>query len=197
LVLIDRCFTSLKTNYVGTDNEMVGALATGHLIEIGCKRIAHLRGPEISTGIDRMKGYLDTLAKHGMKPSGGYVSAPKMADVQSMQSGQQMMEQILKLEPYPDGVFAFNDAMAIGAMHAIFDAGLRIPEDIAVIGCSNLHYGAELRIPLSSIDQQVEKIGEQTARLTLSLLASKTPCRKKNVIIQPQLVVRASTKRQR
>lgn len=197
LVLIDRSFAGLKTNYVGTDDEAIGTLATEHLIDIGCKRIAHLRGPEMSTGSGRLKGYLDTLAKHKMKLLPSYVSVSKTADIQSKQSGHLMMEQLLKLKPFPDGVFAYNDSMAIGAMHAIFEAGLRIPEDIAVIGCGDLHYDTDLRIPLSSIDQQTEKIGKQTARITLLLLKSKTPHRKKTVIIQPQLIVRASTKKQK
>jgi LacI family transcriptional regulator len=85
--------------------------------------------------------------------------------------------------------------MAIGAIEAILDAGLRVPEDVAVIGSGNLYYGAKLRIPLSSIDQHTEQIGERAARLTLSLLGSKTRQRNKALIIQPDLVIRASTDR--
>jgi LacI family transcriptional regulator len=87
--------------------------------------------------------------------------------------------------------------MAIGAIEAIFDAGLRVPEDIAVIGSGNLYYDTKLSIPLSSIDQQTGQIGERAASLTLSLLESKTRPQNKTVIIQPQLVVRASTDRKR
>jgi LacI family transcriptional regulator len=95
--------------------------------------------------------------------------------------------------------------MAIGAMHAILDAGLRIPEDVALIGCGNLHYGSELRVPLSTIDQDTEQIGKSAARLTLSLLESRGRPRNesrgrprnKTVIIQPKLVIRASTDRKR
>jgi LacI family transcriptional regulator len=112
---------------------------------------------------------------------------------------------LLALTKRPDGVFAYNDSMAIGAIHAILDAGLRIPEDVAVIGCGNLHYGSELRVPLSTIDQNTEQIGERAARLALSLLESKgrpgneSKGRPKNktVIIQPKLVIRASTDRKR
>jgi LacI family transcriptional regulator len=68
-----------------------------------------------------------------------------------------------------------------------------VPADIAVIGSGNLHYDTELRVPLSSIDQQTDIIGERAGRLTLSLLESKTRPRNKTIVIQPQLVVRAST----
>ena len=103
------------------------------------------------------------------------------------------MRQLLALNPRPDGVFCYNDPMAIGAIHAILDAGLRVPADIAVIGSGNLHYDTELRVPLSSIDQQTDMIGERAGRLTLSLLESKIHPRNKTIVIQPQLVVRAST----
>jgi LacI family transcriptional regulator len=196
-VLIDRNFPELDANYVGADDEAIGLLATDHLIEIGCKRIAHLRGPDNSPGTGRLKGYQNALVKHKLNPFSGYVSMPRLVDVQSRESGAYLMHQLLALNPRPDGVFCYNDPMAIGAIHAILDAGLRVPEDIAVIGSGNLHYDTELRIPLSSIDQQTDMIGERAGRLTLSLLESRTYPRKRTIIIQPQLVVRASTERKR
>jgi LacI family transcriptional regulator len=94
-------------------------------------------------------------------------------------------------------VFCYNDPMAIGAIHAILDAGLRVPGDIAVIGSGNLHYDTELRVPLSSIDQQTDLIGERAAQLTLRLLESKTRPRARSIIIEPQLVIRESSDRKR
>jgi LacI family transcriptional regulator len=192
-VLIDRSFPDLSANYVGVDDEAVGILATQHLIDVGCKRIAHLRGPETSTGIGRLNGYLKTLAKNGLSALPGYVSSQRLVDVKSRESGADLMRKLLTLNPRPDAVFCYNDPMAIGAIHTILNAGLRVPEDVAVIGSGNLHYDTELRVPLSSIDQQTEMIGERAARLTLSLLETKTQPRNKSIIIQPQLVIRAST----
>jgi len=197
VILIDRRFSNFDANYVGVNDEAVGELATEHLIQVGCKRIAHLRGPENSPGMGRLKGYLDTLAKHKMRSLPGYVSKQRMVDERGKESGADLMRQLLGVKPRPDGVFCYNDPMAIGAIHAILDAGLRVPEDIAVIGSGNLHYDTELRVPLSSIDQQTEQIGERAGRLTLSLLESKERPRSKTFIIQPQLVVRASTERKR
>jgi LacI family transcriptional regulator len=195
--LIDRNFPELGANYVGTDDEAIGLLATEHLIEMGCRRIAHLRGPYNSPGAGRLKGYQNALAKHELKSPSGYVSLPQSVDVRSRESGVDLMRELLTLTPRPDGVFCYNDPVAIGAIHTILDAGLRVPEDIAVIGSGNLHYDTELRVPLSSIDQQADLIGERAARLTLSLLKSKTPPRNKSIIIQPKLVVRASTERKK
>jgi LacI family transcriptional regulator len=195
LVLIDRRFHDLDTNYVGADDEMIGITAAEHLIEIGCKRIAHLRGPETSAGIGRLNGYRKTVAKYKLKSLPGYVVALGTVDVHSTERGAELTKQLLGLNPRPDGIFAYNDPLAIGAIEAILDAGLRVPEDVAVIGSGNLYYDAKLRIPLSSIDQHTEQIGERTARLTLSLLGSKTRPRNKVVIIQPELVIRVSTDR--
>lgn len=194
-VLIDRNFSSISANYVGCDHEVIGRLATEHLVEIGCKRIAHLRGPETAPGIGRLNGYLRTLAKYKLKTLPHYISSPRMADVRSRESGLDQMKQMLNLRHCPDGVFAYNDSMAIGAIDAILDAGLRIPQDIAVIGAGNLHYDAELRVPLSSIDQETGLVGERAGRLTISLIEAKTRSRVKCVIIPPKLVIRASTHR--
>ncbi len=195
LVLIDRCFPDLAANYVGVDNEIVGCMATEHLISVGCRRIAHLRGPGTSPGIGRLNGYLKTLAKHRIKSPVGYVSAMEMVDVPSRENGVMLMNRLLALRPTPDAVFCYNDPMAVGAIDAILAAGLRVPDDVAVIGSGNLYYGAELRVPLSSIDQQTASIGERTARLTLSLVKSKRPMKPQTFVIQPQLVIRASTQR--
>jgi LacI family transcriptional regulator len=197
LILIDRCFPGLASNYVGADDEMLGGLATQHLIEMGCKRIAHLRGPETSPGMGRLAGYLKTLAKFKMKSFPEYVSIQGKVDVHSSESGAERMRQLLSLTPRPDGVFSYNDPMAIGAIRAVLDAGLRVPEDIAVIGAGNLYYDSELIVPLSSIDQQTMQIGQRTARLALSLMESKNRPRNRTIIIQPQLVVRASSERKR
>ena len=197
LILVDRRFPELEANYIGADDEMVGSLATEHLISVGCKRIVHLRGPETSPGIGRLKGYLNALAKHKIECLPGNVSAKKMVDIHSRENGAALMKHMLALKPRPDGVFAYNDPMAIGAIDTILAAGLRVPEDIAVIGSGDLYYDTELRVPLSSISQQTKLIGEHAARLALSLVQSRRPMKPKSFIIQPQLVVRASTQRDR
>lgn len=194
-VLIDRNFPGFDAHYVGVDDEAVGRIAANHLIDVGCRRIAHLRGPENSPGKGRLKGFMEALRARNIDFQPEYISTQRKVDVHSRESGAQLMKQMLALDPPPDGVFCHNDPMAVGAIHAILDAGLRVPEDIAVIGSGNLHYDDELRIPLSSIDQQTEQIGERAAKLALSLLESKSQPRTKTVIVQPELVARASTAR--
>jgi len=194
-VLIDRQFEGLKANFVGVDDEAVGDLATEHLIGAGCARIAHIRGPEVSTAIGRLAGYRRALERHGLTPREGYVIAGRSADDAGDASGYEAMRKLLALEPRPDGVFCYNDPVAMGAMQATLEAGLRIPEDVAVIGCGNVHYAGLLRVPLSSVDQSSATIGEKAARLALSVVDAKGAARPKTVLLEPKVVVRASTER--
>lgn len=194
-VLIDRSLPGLTANFVGVDDEAVGVLATQHLIDVGCKRIAHIRGPENSPGIGRLSGYRRALLKARLKVEDDYIVAGAKGDVGTKQHGEEAMAQLLARKPRPDGVFCFNDPLAVGAMHRALDEGLRIPEDIAIIGCGNLHYDDSLRVPLSSIDQQITEIAEQTARITLAVLKSKIPVKPETIVLPPKLIVRASTQR--
>jgi len=194
-VLVDRTFAGLKANFVGVDDESVGELATEHLVAVGCRRIAHIRGPQVSTAAGRLEGYRRALARHNLGTMPEYVPTATAGDDNSEARGREAMRQLLKLDPLPDGVFCYNDPTAMGAMNAILDAGLRIPEDIAIIGCGNVHYDPSLRVPLSSIDQQSAAIGERAARLALSLIESKGGGRPKSIILEPKLMARASTGR--
>jgi LacI family transcriptional regulator len=196
-VLIDRSFPGLPASFVGVDDAAVGVLATKHLIDVGCQRIAHIRGPETSPGMQRLEGYKRALTQGGLKLVEDYIITEPKGDVETRQRGAEAMNRLLSLKPRPDGVFCFNDPLAMGAINYLLDRGLRIPEDVAIIGCGNLHYDDSLRIPLSSIDQHSRRIGEEAARLTLSILKSKAPPRPERVVLEPELVVRASTQKRR
>jgi LacI family transcriptional regulator len=194
-VLIDRCLPGLSTNFVGIDDESVGMLATKHLIDVGCKKVAHICGPEISPGIRRMEGYKRALSQAGMKVMDDYVIMQRKGDVGTKQGGAEAMRQLLSLEPRPDGLFCFNDPLAMGAMNYALDHGVRVPGDLAIVGCGNLHYDDSLRVPLSSIDQHSRKIGEEAARIALRILNSKARLKPETLVMQPELIVRESTQR--
>ncbi len=194
-ILIDRTFAGLPANFVGVDDAEVGRMATEHLIAVGCRRVAHIRGAAMSTAVGRLEGYNEALAKHSLVPCQGYVISGKSADVDGWSSGNDAMKALLAVRPRPDGVFCYNDPIAIGVIDAVLEAGLRVPEDIAVIGCGNLHFDKSLRVPLSSIDQQSAGIGERAGELLLSLIGAKIPPHPKNIMLEPRLVVRQSTRR--
>lgn len=195
-ILIDRRFRGLDANFVGVDDEAVGALATSHLIEQGCKRIAHIRGPEVSTAIGRLEGYKQALAVYDLKPLPGHiVSLGASGDHRGEKGGYEAAKLLLAATPRPDGIFCFNDPSALGAMRAILEAGARIPQDLAVVGCGNLSYSDFLRVPLSSVDQGSESIGMRTADLALKIARKKVPVRPRTELVPPRLVARASSLR--
>jgi len=194
-VLVDRDLPGIAANFVGVNEEKAGRLATEHLIEMGCRRVAHIRGQDNSTGRGRFEGYSQVLHDRGFEFCEDYVVRRTFVDTETTRQGIEAMRILLQRDPKPDGVFCFNDPLAIGAMIAILDAGLRIPEDIALIGCGNLNYDGCLRVPLSSIDQNSQMIGQRAAELVLNLLESKQRPRARTIILEPTLVVRSSTQR--
>lgn len=196
-ILLDRKFAGLASNFVGVDDEAVGYLATSHLIEQGCERIAHIQGPEVSTAMGRLEGYKKALAVHEMAPAAGYVvPIGPSGDHRGEEAGYETARHLLSHRKRPDGIFCFNDPVALGAMRAIVDAGLRIPEDIAVVGCGNVSYADFLRIPLSSVDQGSARIGKTAAMMALKLAQNRVHPAAKTELIEPHIVVRASSLRQ-
>src|ERR1700722_14281577 len=188
-VLIDRPIEGARASFVGVDNQAIGRLATEHLIARGCRHIAHLRGPALGIAADRLAGYCQTLQKHNLTISPEYVVEAHYGD----QSGYKAMRRLLLVHPRPDGVFCYNDPVAIGAMTAILEQGLRIPQDVAVVGAGNVHYSDLLSVPLSTVDQSTRQIGMRAAELLLEQIGAKGPIRPQRVLIEPQLVARQST----
>ena len=191
--LIDRQVPGLKANYVGTRDEDVGFLATRHLIEQGCRRVAHLKGPPLSTAQGRLRGYRRALRENGLTATEDLVLQSGHDDA----GGYRAMRRLLDLKRRPDGVFCFNDPVAIGAMRAILEAGLSIPADVAVIGAANMHYADMFRVPLSTVDQGTSAMGEAAARLLLAGMRAKKALAPQEVLLPPRLIVRASSQRQK
>jgi LacI family transcriptional regulator len=102
------------------------------------------------------------------------------------------MQTLLLRNPRPDAVFCYNDLTAVGAIEATLQAGLRVPEDIAFIGCGNFRYADYLRVPLSSIDQGTAELGRIAGEFALDLSA-KPEQGPKSILAPPKLIVREST----
>lgn len=192
-ILIDRKFNDLATHFVGVNDEEVGTIATQHLIDIGCKRIAHIGGAGLSPVVGRLEGYRSTLKKRGMPADPQLVVSTGRVEELGDEAGYEATKRLLKLSPRPDGIFCYNDPIAFGAIAAVLDAGLRVPEDVAVTGCGNILYDKFLKVPLTSVDQQSVGIGQKAAKLALQLLDVPTPLPPKNILLEPRLVIREST----
>jgi LacI family transcriptional regulator len=192
LLLIDRRFDSGKLNFVGSDDVMVGEMATKHLLKIGRRRIAHIGGMGTSPSVDRLKGYRKALAEAGIAVPKNLVVTRERFEESGDLAGYQAMQELLSRKMRPDAVFCYNDLSAIGAMQAAMDAGLGIPQDIAFVGCGNLRYAPYLKVPLSSIDHATEQMGVTAAKLAIDLATD--PERKPQVtLLKPTLVVRQSS----
>lgn len=196
LVLIDRKVAGLNAHFVGVDDRLVGYLATRHLIENGYRRIAHIKGPELSPGILRFEGYRKALKEAGRPIADVHVVRGEGKDADGEDSGFQAMQKLLTVNPRPDAVFAFNDPAAIGALKALKAAGLRVPEDVAMIGAGNFRHADLFRVPLSTVDQCNIAIGEQAAKLALNLIESKSSTAPRSILLEPSLVIRESTQLQ-
>ena len=195
LVMLDRKIPGFTANFVGNDGVLAATMATKHLIEIGCKRIAHIGGSEVSTALDRKAGYEATLAEHNLTLPADYLVRHGPGDDSGDAAGYGGMRRLLELDPRPDGVFCCNDPIAMGAIRSALEDGLRIPEDIAIVGCGNVHYDDLLRVPLSSVDQDAAGLGQSAAKMALRIIKSKHGRPAKQVLLPTRLVVRASTRR--
>ena len=190
-VLIDRTIPGVKANYVGVKDDDLGALATEHLLAQGCRRIAHIRGPAVSTGRGRLQGYRRALERAGVEVKPEYVVEGQYGD----SGGYHAMLRLLQQSPLPDGVFCYNDPVAAGAIKGVLEAGLKVPNQIAIIGAGNVHYSDLLRVPLSTVDQSSSLIGERAAELLSDTINAKKRPEPRRIFIPPRLVVRDSSRR--
>ena len=191
-LLFDRNFPHLAAHFVGSDDVRVGEMATEHLIALGRKRIAHIGGKNTSPSFDRLRGFRNAMAEARLPVPEGYVVSRERVEETGDAVGFQAMQDLLRQQPRPDAVFCYNDLTAVGAIEAVAEAGLRVPEDVALIGCGNFRYARYLRVPLSSIDHGTAELGRIAGELALDLSANpEQPPR--SVILQPSLVVRQST----
>jgi LacI family transcriptional regulator len=106
------------------------------------------------------------------------------------------MRLLLAVRPRLDAVFCYNDPVAIGAMRAILEAGLKLPGDISLVGAGNVHYSDVLAVPLTTIDQGTCRMGVLASELLIERIASKRSMRPRRILLPPKLVERESTRRQ-
>ena len=192
LILVDRNFPQLRVNFVGTDDYAGGQLAGEHLLSLGRRHLAHIGGPDLSPAIDRFLGFQGALRRHGIDLPESHTASVARVEELGDEAGYAVMQQLMRLNPVPDGVFCYNDLTAIGAMQAALDAGFAIPEQIAFLGFGNVRYSKYLRVPLSSIDHGTAELGRVAGQFALEL--SNTPEQDpRSVLVPSTLVAREST----
>jgi LacI family transcriptional regulator, repressor for deo operon, udp, cdd, tsx, nupC, and nupG len=191
MVLACESFQGLDCPQVGIDNVAAARLAVQHLLQAGCRAIATITGPMINPlSADRLRGFGEALAMDGAGL--GAVSAGVVEGNFSIESGYTGMLCLLNQDRRPDAVFCANDEMAIGAQKAIYQNGLRIPEDVAVVGFDDLRFGAFATPSLTTIGQPTAELGETATRMMDALLHGKG-LTNNTVVLAHQLIVRRSS----
>jgi LacI family transcriptional regulator len=173
-------------SYVTIDNVRGAETAVRHLISLGRRRIAHITGQlTIADGQERLKGYKNALQKAGLPIDPNLIVEGRFTH----EDGYIAMKQLLRHKP--DAVFAPGDTAAVGAMQAIREAGLRVPEDIAIIGFDDLDVATRISPQLTTIRQPVQQKGAYAARLLIDLIEQKFDA-PQHVILPTELVIRQS-----
>jgi LacI family transcriptional regulator len=171
------------------DNYGGARLATRHLYDIGCRKIAHIQGPtHVVNAMERFRGYRDEMQELGLWNEqliiqGNYqLKQAKEATLRALQ------------EHKMDGIFAGNDAMAVGALKAVQQLGLRVPEDVAIIGYDGIPLTEMTTPELSTISQPIYEMGAIAARILVKKIEAK-PLEQLHYVLPVKLVERQSTQR--
>jgi len=191
LVFFDRAPTSEPANSVVL-NDYEGALqAVNHLLDQGCRRIAHLAGPQhLNIYRQRYQGYLDALAARGLPVQEELIN---YSDV-TVDEGVQAMHQLLALATPPDAVFGARDSGVLGALQVLRSKNIAIPQEIALVGFSNEGFTTITEPQLTSVDQRCEEMGTAAVRLFLELVAQPNAAFvQRQVVLQPELFIRGSS----
>jgi len=178
---------------VTVDNQHGGHIATKHLIDLGHRRIAYVTAPaDHSSDLDRMTGYQQALGEAGLEldpvlivPGNG-----------RSDGGERAMETLAGLHPLPSAVFCYNDMTAVGLITAARQAGLSVPQELAVVGFDDIPFARHCHPPLTSIAQPKIEMGQFAMKMALSLMANGDDNNEEelsNVVVRGELVVRAST----
>jgi LacI family transcriptional regulator len=189
LVIVDREVLGVEVDTVLTDHVQGGCLATQHLVDLGHRRIACIAGnSEVSPSAERVTGYRRTLEKNGIAFDESLVVK---GDFQ-YESGYAATRQLLELERPPSAIFACNDLMAVGCISAARELGLRVPDDLSVVGFDDVRLASFTNPPLTTIVQPKVEIGALATQMLLERLVDQdAPPRFKR--LDTKLCVRRST----
>jgi LacI family transcriptional regulator len=172
-------------SYVDADNVSGGYNATAHLLRRGYRRIGAIVVPFNTAGQDRYAGYQQALMQHGIALDEGLIAQADFSEA----SGYAGMKHLLPAKP--DAVFVSSDTMAFGAMRALQEAGLRVPDDVAIVGFDDLPPAHSTNPPLTTVRQPIKRTGALAVETLLDMLAtSVTPERR--IVLPTELVIRVS-----
>lgn len=186
-IKIDRAVPADENMSVSVDNFRGAKLAVNHLIEIGCKKIAHISGPKsIYTATERLMGYYEAIIDNQME------SIVFEGDF-THKSGKEQTLKLLDTIPDVDGIFYSNDLMAIGAIRVFNEKGIHLPRDIAIIGFDDIYINEMVAPTLSSIKQPIVEMATVATEKLINLINNDSNGPKEDLLLNVSLVEREST----
>jgi LacI family transcriptional regulator len=189
VTLIDAPGKSSTECSVSVNDVRGGEIAIEHLVDYGHNNIAWVCGPNtIPQAADRSRGV--TSAAKSLKANVTQVSTHGM----TFAAGEEVVAQILALSPRPTAIFCGNDLLALGVMRGLMASGVRIPDDISVIGYDDIEFAPSAAVPLTSIAQPAYQLGFTATKLLLSECEGEENHAHQDVRFQPELIVRSSTR---
>jgi LacI family transcriptional regulator len=191
-VLVDRVAADDDGCSVSVDDVVGGSLAIRHLTAAGHRTLAYVSGPGHLTQVqDRRAGALAALAEAGLPPEALQEIPAERLDVAA---GRDAGARLLGLSERPTAVFCANDLLALGVLQSMYAAGVRVPDDMAIVGYDDIEFAAAATVPLTSVRQPALTIGARAAELLLQETGEHArDHRHEHVILQPELVVRQSS----
>jgi LacI family transcriptional regulator len=188
IVCLDRDIDSTLVPLVQVDNRLGARLATAHLLDLGHIRIAHVAGaPELRISEERVEGYREAHAAVGIQPYPGLVAVGGFTEEGGYEAALSLLD-----GPELTAVFAANDLSAIGVLGALAERGLRVPDDVSVVGFDDLRLSRFTTPPLTTVHQPAREIAERATELLLRLAGGGEVGSARH-LLEPELVVRAST----
>lgn len=189
-VLVNRLSRKIRSHYVVVDNLKGARIATEHLIELGHRHIEHISGPLYTdVGLARLEGYRLALKEHGLPFTLDYVVEADFNE----EAGYHAAVELLKRKPRVTAIFAANDLIAMGVITAGRELGIEIPDDISLVGFNNLPVTAKIRPSLTTVNVPLFEMGFQAAKMLIKLITGE-PVQEEGIVLEPDLVVRESTR---
>jgi LacI family transcriptional regulator len=186
---VDCAIMGPAAEFVMSDNPAGAAVAVGHLRDLGHRRIATITGlVETRPGADRLRGYRDALRARGLAFRDEYVAYGDFY----VESGRSAMARLLALDEPPTAVVCASDMMALGAIRAVAEAGLSVPDDVSIVGFDDIQLAGHVQPPLTTLRQDKARLGVEAGRALTRLIAAD-PAVPEAMTLPVELVVRGST----
>jgi len=190
-VFIDLDMSAERASYIISDNEEGARKAVRHLAELGHQKIATIEGEEITVPTQkRLAGYKAEMEAQNLEIRDEWVIQGRF----SVDGGYQAMKEILRLKDKPTAIFCQGDEIAVGAMQAIKEAGLKVPDDFSIVGFDDIEISQYLNPALTTIRQKKEEMGIEAAKMVIELINNQKE-KIEPEIIDTELIVRNSTKK--